>query len=100
MEIKPPPPDNDGFLAGPYLQNVTRNSIVVMWETHSGHPGLLEYGGATADARFRTAPPVSVVIPPKGGSGRWNCEQSAPSAAPVVATADRYVNVAQILSLI
>ena len=90
MGIKPPSPDDDGFLAGPISQ----------WEPDFGYPGLLEYGGATADARFRTAPPVSVVIPPKGGSGRWNCEQSEPSAAPVVATADRYVNVAQILSLI
>jgi len=29
---------------GPYLQNVTKTSIVVMWETSMGTPTLLEYG--------------------------------------------------------
>jgi hypothetical protein len=57
MEIKPPPPDDDGFLAGPYLQNVTRNSIVVMWETHSGHPGLLEYGSDRTYGKSQTSLP-------------------------------------------
>ena len=29
---------------GPYLQNVTKTSIVIMWETSTGTPTLLEYG--------------------------------------------------------
>jgi predicted phosphodiesterase len=32
------------IIKGPYLQNVTENSIVIMWETDEATPSLIEYG--------------------------------------------------------
>ena len=32
------------IIKGPYLQNVTQNSITIMWETNETTPSLIEYG--------------------------------------------------------
>ena len=38
------PDEENALWIGPYLQNVTRNSIVIMWETTSETVGYIEFG--------------------------------------------------------
>ena len=47
MGIKPPSPDDDGFLAGPISQ----------WEPDFGYPGLLEYGSDRTYGKSQTSLP-------------------------------------------
>lgn len=56
----PPPLASDVFLVrGPYLQSVTANSVIVVWETDVAAPGEVVYGETPSDMVRVSDPTVS-----------------------------------------